>query len=210
MKPVAFTFQQDHGRRPLASCQCPGGSRRWTSCQCRIGGQRLSGGRHPAVRTLMLAVLLFTLLLPLLLAIAGCSSVSDEQKRIYDDNSRIARQGDTYFFKSRVGNSDNRGMAITFSEFNGKQTVWTLQSGSSTTVDLAADANIAGGRFKVCLVSPSREVTPIFEGSHKGPVKLTVPAGKSEVVLVGQSARGELAIAWGAPEGVQIQRTGSD
>ncbi len=206
MKPITFTPQRDHGRRPLNRCQCLGRSRRCASSQCRIGGQRLSDGQHPAARTLLLLILTLTLLL----AMAGCSSVSDEQKRIYDDNSRIARQGDTYFFKSRVGNSDNRGLAITFSEFNGKQTVWTLQSGSGTTVDLVADANIAGGRFKVCLVSPSREVTAIFEGAHKGPVKLTVPAGKSEVVLVGQSARGELAIAWGTSEGVQIQRTGSD
>lgn len=162
------------------------------------------------IRRCAIKMAALTAALALLALAAGCQAFSAEQGRVYDDNTRIARQGDTYSFLSRVGSSTSTAMAITFASFTGKQTIWTLEAPDSATVELDVDAKITGGRFKVCLIDPSRAVVSVFEGSRKEMVRLAVPKGRSEVALIGRDARGELAIAWASLGSVKIRRTDSD
>lgn len=51
----------------------------------------------------------------LLLTITGCSQIRSYQNSIYNDDVKIANQGDNYTFKDRIGSAITNNLSLTFS-----------------------------------------------------------------------------------------------
>lgn len=136
-------------------------------------------------------VILF--LFSLIFFIVGCEA-TNYQKSIYNDNSKIAKEADTYIVRSYVGNSlKNDTQKIRFYGFYGLKTLFTLDSYGENRVKVDFEANF-GDKFKVVLVTPDKKVMDIITQSKKGSVTVKIPSGKSRIKIVGNGAQGKLTL----------------
>jgi len=128
-----------------------------------------------------------------LLFFTGCASTGAYQKSFYDDDEKIAAQGDSYTFILRVGSTKKDSTALSFKGFTGKQTVWSIDAQGEGAVNLTLDVDIDSGRFKVCLVSPDGLVTVVAENTQEDAYAIPITKGKSRIVIVGDEAKGDVA-----------------
>jgi hypothetical protein len=137
---------------------------------------------------------LFGLIL-LALVIAGCG-IDKDKEAIYDDDKRIAQEGDSYSFFQRSGEEEKKGnhLKLQYSRFYGVQTLWAYESPKECEINLNYDSQVDKGKFKVVLVTPKQEVIKIAEQDDKGSFKAVVPKGKYSVKIVGNNAKGEILL----------------
>ena len=149
--------------------------------------------------------LLIFMTVVLLVSFAGCSNSNSYQKSLYNDDDKIAKQGDSDTFTSRVENTDENTLALSFKGFYGKQTIWTITAEEDSTLDLEINAKVDNGDFKICLINSASEVFIISENATKEPFVVHVPEGKNHIAIVGSNAKGEVEIKISDNEHVSLE-----
>ena len=133
---------------------------------------------------------LMGVLVMMILMLSGCRYSDPYKLSFYDDNARIAQQGDSYTFSDRLGRTVANELALSFAGFTGKQTIWLIPAGQDCVLKLDLNNEITGGKFKVCLVDPNRQVSVISEGSQTGTINLNILKGENVLTIVGSRASG--------------------
>jgi len=62
------------------------------------------------------------------MAITSCSFVTNYQKSIFDDENKIADEGDSYTYSTRQGKSAGNEANIKFASFSGMDTIFEITS----------------------------------------------------------------------------------
>ncbi len=130
----------------------------------------------------------------ILLVLSGCRYSDPYRLSYYDDDARIAQQGDSYTFSDRLGRTVANELALSFTDFTGKQTIWVIPAGQDLSMELNLNNEITGGRFKVCLIDPNSQISVISEDSQKGIINLNIPKGENVLTIVGSRASGTVAM----------------
>lgn len=138
-----------------------------------------------------------------LLGVGGCN-VSDYQKSIYSDNSKIAKEADSYTFNNRIGSTNKNETNIEFSAFTGMETIWIIEVKEEGSVSVNYESKIENGDFKTVLISPNGVLTNIFEQSKSGTSTLNLQKGKNRIKIVGNDAKGEVTLLIKIDEDMQI------
>lgn len=68
--------------------------------------------------------ILWMLVILVVINIAACNSVVKYQNSIFHDESKIVREGDSYTYGSKVGNSRGNEYDIKFTSFSGMETIY--------------------------------------------------------------------------------------
>lgn len=124
----------------------------------------------------------------------GCSSASKDQKNMYDDDSLIQRDGDSFNFSKRSGDTNNSKMEVEFAEFYGCETIWNIEVSKQGEIKFDFDSKVNSGEFKGVLISEENEITTIFEGIKQGSHMIIVPNGKYRFKIVGNSTSGKVKV----------------
>lgn len=136
--------------------------------------------------------ILFLLLSVTVLNLTGCKNITDYQKSVYNDNSKIVKEADSYNYLKRVGNAKGNNASITFDRFYGMDTIWTIDADEDGAIKIDYDADIKNGSFKTVIITPNNVVNLIFENSQSGSKEISVKKGKNRIKIIGSDARGEI------------------
>ena len=151
-------------------------------------------------------------LLCVLIPLAGCSGASSKQKNIYTNDEQIAAQGDTYSYLNRIGGKDSiektNLINLEFNRFYGTDTLWNIVSKGKHELELNYNCEISRGRFKAVLITPTKEVLVLFEGTDVGTKIINLDEGKHRLKIVGQDAKGKIRID--IPENINIRLEKND
>ena len=152
-------------------------------------------------------LLLGALAILVAMAITSYNSVTNYQKGIFDDENKIAEEGDSYTYSIRQGKSAGNEANIKFTSFWGMDTVFEITSAGENDVVFNFESVIDNGDFKVVLITPDNEVVNILEGTKKVSETISLKDGTSRIKLVGRKARGEIKIKIDSGENVDIKGT---
>lgn len=136
--------------------------------------------------------ILFLVLCITMLNLTGCRIASDYQKSLYNDNSKIVKEADSYNYLKRVINIKGDNTNITFDRFYGMDTIWTIDADVDGTIKIDYDADIKNGSFKTVIITPNNEVNLVFENSQSGSKEFSVKKGKNRIKIIGSAARGKI------------------
>lgn len=134
--------------------------------------------------------LLFSLVI-LSFVLGGCG-IDEDKETIYDDDQRIAQEGDSFSFYQRTGETDEKHVDIKYNRFYGVQTLWVIKTKDQSEINLNYNSQVNNGKFKVVLITPEREVINIAEQNRKGSFKVAVSKGKYSLKIVGNNANGAI------------------
>lgn len=130
-------------------------------------------------------------LLGLLLCVSltGCGP-SGKQKAVYNDDSLIAGQSDTYFYVKHLSTQSGTEYTENFGSFTGSDTIWSRTARDGETLKISGTAEIKSGSWKLVLVDPDDNVTVLLE--YGGSLDETIPLteGKWRVKSVGLETKG--------------------
>lgn len=135
-------------------------------------------------------IITFALTIILLIGLLAACGGSKAQQHLYDDDSRIAEQGDSYTYATKADLTENEHTNARFSGFSGADTVWYLEVGAETTIHMQHNLDIRSGKLKLVLVAPDDRVTVISDQSGEGNLEIPLDKGNSRIKLVGQKASG--------------------
>ena len=147
-------------------------------------------------------ILLFAAIL-LVSSLYGCGT-SEDKINIYDNNGKIAQEGDSFSFFNRTGETDNKNMDIQYPKFYGVQTIWSLNVEKENEVNIDFDSRVSSGDFKAVIVTPEHEVISFAESSGKGTQKIQAQKGKYSIKIVGRNAKGHIKFDLSAGEGTDV------
>ncbi|MCX7843637.1 MAG: hypothetical protein N2489_11295 [Clostridia bacterium] len=142
-------------------------------------------------------------------ALSGCNELKEGKRKIYYDNSRIAQQGDSYFFFKHSENTIGEKTSRKFDEFIGVKTLWHIETKEEAELEFELDCKADKGKLKMVVVAEDGEVIDIFEQEFKGNKKVKIPRGKNTVKMVGLDAAGHINAVVKQQEGIKI-RSGGD
>lgn len=134
------------------------------------------------------------MLISCLFILSSCG-ISAYQKNLYNDNSKIIKQGDSYSFIKRVSNTNNKKTDIKFGTFYGMETLWTVNTKNYGNLKINYKTQISRGKFKILFISPDNEIKTICENTQNGSIVIKAEKGKSRIKIVGNDAKGECEIA---------------
>lgn len=133
------------------------------------------------------------------LLLGACNGLSYDPA-LFSDDQWISQEGDTYSYVQRSmqhsGTGQTRGLALAFSGFYGKHSVWMIDAAADAMLTVETDI-AAGlrGQYKVCLVDPDRQVRILSDRSGTQQHEIQLEPGRYYVVLVGMDASGSLAMS---------------
>lgn len=136
-------------------------------------------------------VIVFSLLMSLMFILSGCA-VSEFQKTVYNDDSKIVKQADSYNFRSRVGTTTNEKSEIKFTTFYGMDTLWSIEAKEEAAITVEYELKIEKGNFKIVLIGPDNKVITITDGGKSGKQELKLQKGNSRIKIVGKDAKGQV------------------
>lgn len=142
--------------------------------------------RIKAVTIMMLVVMFF---------ISGCISNTDKASIYYDD-SKIAKQGDSYSYVGVIRLVVNSSIEIKFNSFSGKSSIYKIEATETDTLSLQVKTKQEAGNLKICLVDSNANVITLWENASDETLTFVVSAGKSTIVMVGDSAKGKVAYSF--------------
>jgi len=137
--------------------------------------------KHIVLPALMIAALLFS------------SCLNQNQKNVYNDDNKIASEGDSYTFISKVGKARESSFSFNYEGFTGKYTVLKITAEKETVITLELISEVKRGEFKLCLVNSALEVKTISEGSQDSSLPFTITAGDNRIIMVGSKAKGTVS-----------------
>ncbi len=143
------------------------------------------------------------IMLPFLI---GCHSFSASQDKIFDDDSLIVKEGDSYTYKDRLGGFETNlepdtsriveiHITLEYSKFYGKETFFTITVNEQETMSLNVISTTTGeGRLKFCWIHPDQSITIIFTNTFIQSLSQVLEVGKNRFALVGYDANGSLTM----------------
>ncbi len=132
-------------------------------------------------------MLIFISLIILISMLIGCNNTMDN---IYNDNSKIVKEGDTFGLDETHEVAQN-GIYKGIVKLSGTGTIWTYKSDKNLNLKVPYTFSVKSGKAKIVLISPNNKVTVLVENTGKnteGEVKkLTIPIkkGNNRMKLVG-------------------------
>ncbi|MEQ8197891.1 MAG: hypothetical protein ABRQ27_07795 [Clostridiaceae bacterium] len=150
--------------------------------------------------------LLCTSLLFLVVIINGCE-VSQDKRNIYDDNDRIAQQGDSFSYSTRTDTEDsNDKIDVKYSGFYGTDTIWNFDSKEDGEITIKYDSVVNSGDFKAVLINTKNEVNNILTKNQQGEKTIKLSQGKYIFKIVGRNAKGEIKVSINKSQNVEITK----
>ena len=125
----------------------------------------------------------------LCIALTGCGP-SEKQRAVYNDDSLIAAQSDTYFYVKHLSTQSGTEYTENFGSFNGSDTLWSLNAKEGQALHVSGSAEIKEGSWKLVLVDPEGNGSVLLE--YGGTVDETVDLsdGNWRVKSVGLETKG--------------------
>lgn len=126
--------------------------------------------------------ILFILLLCILFS--GCSSPSEYQKSIYNDEKLITQEGDSYFSKEIDNSKEN---LIYLRDFTGSYTIWEKETEESTNIDINIEYKTKKGNCKIILIK-DKEIYKVITTNEKTidkKVNYSLSPGKYKIKIIG-------------------------
>lgn len=151
-------------------------------------------------------LILWMLVILVVINITACNSVVKYQNSIFHDKSKIVREGDSYTYKSKIGNGRGDEYDIKFTSFSGMETIYMIESDGENDVIVAFEAIVKDGEFKVVLITPDDEIINIVNGTDEGNKTIKIKEGVNRIKLVGKKAKGDISIKIHAEDGVKIKK----
>lgn len=151
-------------------------------------------------------IILLLCLLFITSLVSACG-ISDKQKGMYNDNGKIAQDGDSFSYVNRTGADDpNDKININYYGFYGTDTIWVIESKENGEVTFQYDSTVKSGDFKAVLISPKKEIEDILTGNEKGSKTIKLKDGKYLFKIVGRAAKGKIQISADKNESVTITK----
>jgi hypothetical protein len=149
---------------------------------------------------------LYICLLFIIVIIGGCK-VSQDKKNIYDDNDRIAQQGDSFSYTTRTDTEDsNDKIDIKYSGFYGTETIWDLDSKEDGEITIKYDSAVNSGDFKAVFINPKNEINNILIKKQQGEKTIKLSKGKYIFKIVGRNTKGEIKVSINKSQNVEITK----
>ncbi|GAA0736732.1 50S ribosomal protein L7ae [Clostridium oceanicum] len=132
-------------------------------------------------------MLIFISLIISISMLIGCNNTMDN---IYNDNSKIVKEGDTFGLDETHEVAKN-GIYKGIVKLSGTGTIWTYKSDKNLNLKVPYTFSVKSGKAKIVLISPNNKVTVLAENTGKnteGEIKkLTIPIkkGNNRIKLVG-------------------------
>ena len=125
----------------------------------------------------------------LCIALTGCGP-SEKQRAVYNDDSLIAAQSDTYFYVKHLSTQSGTEYTENFGSFTGSDTLWCRNAKEGQTLHVSGSAEIKEGSWKLVLVDPEGNGSVLLE--YGGTVDETVDLsdGNWRVKSVGLETKG--------------------
>lgn len=125
----------------------------------------------------------------LCIALTGCGP-SEKQRAVYNDDSLIAAQSDTYFYVKHLSTQSGTEYTENFGSFTGSDTLWSQNAKEGQTLHVSGSAEIKEGSWKLVLVDPEGNGSVLLE--YGGTVDETVDLsdGNWRVKSVGLETKG--------------------
>lgn len=123
----------------------------------------------------------------------GCG-ISRDRKYIFDDNLELIKEGDSFSYLRRDAKIYSNRAIVSFDDFNGAETVISINTSKGEEIKLKYEAEIKRGEFKIIIVSPLYELASIAEINKSGTYSLMAEKGKYKVKIAGRNAAGEVEI----------------
>ena len=125
----------------------------------------------------------------LCIALTGCGP-SEKQRAVYNDDSLIAAQMDTYFYIKHLSTQSGTEYTEHFGSFTGSDTLWSRNAKEGQTLHVSGSAEIKEGSWKLVLVDPEGNGSVLLE--YGGTVDETVDLsdGNWRVKSVGLETKG--------------------
>lgn len=139
-------------------------------------------------------LIMVSLVVLIAMAIAGCSSATSYQKSVFDDESKIIKEGDSYSYGNRIGETKENKADIKFSSFSGMDTIYKITADEENDAIFDFEAIVDKGDFKVVLITPDDEIIDIVNGTGEGNQTVQLKVGTSRIKLVGKNAKGMIKV----------------
>ena len=123
----------------------------------------------------------------------GMNFSANDKLLIYDDDSKIALDYDSYSYLSERGENKKNTTNIKFN-FTGMDTRWKIEAEKDAVLTIDYDSKISKGDFKVVIISPQKEVSTILDQSASGSKDINIKKGTSRIKIVGKNAKGKLKL----------------
>lgn len=125
----------------------------------------------------------------LCITLTGCGP-SEKQRAVYNDDSLIAAQSDTYFYIKHLSTQSGTEYTENFGSFTGSDALWSRNAKEGQTLHVSGSAEIEEGSWKLVLVDPEGNGSVLLE--YGGTVDETVDLsdGNWRVKSVGLETKG--------------------
>lgn len=153
---------------------------------------------------LKVKVLLEMCLILLLCIFSGCT-LDTGKVDIYNNNEKIARDGDSYSYVGRSESGSKNDITVKYGKFSGAETVWNIESVGESEIIIKYDSNVESGDFKGVLINSEKNVEDILEGTEAGEKTIKLTEGKYRFKFVGNKAKGKIEISIETEEDEQVK-----
>lgn len=134
--------------------------------------------------------LLCILLITILVFITGCSFPTAYQKNVFNDNTLLSFEEDSYTYDQRVGQIERFTGTISFQGFYGSDTLWDITAVNDGELTIILSSTITNGDYKVVIVDSMNNVETLFEGENE----YVLEQGQYKIKMIGKGAAGSVAI----------------
>lgn len=141
--------------------------------------------------------LLFSCLIGLLLMFAssGCTEFQSRKAEMYDDDTAIVSDADSYFTSNSLLTSTSKyEVDFSFGSFSGTKTIWVIRAETGGVFTVNYKATVTEDALKMVLIDPDKNVQIIFENSSSGEQTFNLDEGKYVIKLVGRYAQGDIEL----------------
>jgi len=143
----------------------------------------------------MLKKLVFISVIVLIcLSISGCKEPTQYQQSIYNDNSLIVKEGDSFFTSRYSSKGSNGDIKVTFSKLTGSKTLWDIDYTEEKEININYSTKKSNGEFKLVLINPDGKIYYLNEKTTEGKYSSKLAVGKNRIKVVGNSATGEIVL----------------
>lgn len=144
-----------------------------------------------------------------MMVISGCCFVRmDNHAKEYDDDAKLKSEAGSYSYTERQGNIGRNEAELKF-DFSGNDVLWEMEADRDCTMSGNYDIVISRGDFKIISVSPSAEITKVWEmevGDNYGNLNIPLKKGMNRIKIVGKQARGAMKLRLN-PSGDKVKIT---
>ncbi|MDT3425735.1 dipeptidyl aminopeptidase/acylaminoacyl peptidase [Paenibacillus forsythiae] len=139
-----------------------------------------------------------------ILLISGCGFINDGKDKMYESDTDIVQEGDSFSYISRTGSTTTRIADLEFKGFSGTETIWIVDADKQTDLRIDYSLIVNKGEFKAVLVTPDGQVMKIAEGTGDGAGVKTLEKGRSRIKFVGARTAGKVEMHLQAGKAVKI------